>query len=153
MRHDVFWFLFWSYYKWNCHDSGISPYDHNLLNSWRKNYIIMTCKVVYSKETEWDAPWITENSWMESCSTRRFEAETFWGPAEVTNPDPDYHFKAVTDALKLAKEKLPKAGSVSWKCCQSSYRSEIQQFWHIGVSEMIYVVKDSPLCFYIEEQL
>lgn len=38
-------------------------------------------QVVYSKETEWD----------------------------VTNPDPDYHFKAVTDALKLAKETLPKA--------------------------------------------
>merc|ERR1712232_1500664 len=34
-------------------------------------------EVKYSKETEWD----------------------------VTNPDPDYHFKMVTDALKLAKEE------------------------------------------------
>ncbi|CAK9064691.1 unnamed protein product [Durusdinium trenchii] len=41
-------------------------------------------EVVYSKETEWD----------------------------VTNPDPDYHFKAVTAALKLAKEKLPKVDAV-----------------------------------------
>lgn len=83
-----------------------------------------------------------------------FEAEEFLGPAEVTNPDPDYHFKAVTDALKLAKEKLPKARSVIRKCCQSSHRSEIQQFWHIiGVSETIYFVKDSPLCFHIEEEL
>lgn len=36
-------------------------------------------QVVYSKETEWD----------------------------VTNADPDYHYKAIVDALKLAKEKLP----------------------------------------------
>jgi len=33
---------------------------------------------------------------------------------EVTNPDPDYHFKAVTDALKIAKEKLPKAETWRW---------------------------------------
>lgn len=85
--------------------------------------------MVYSKETEWDVPCITENSWMESFfSVGGFEAEEFVGPAEVTNPDPDYHFKAVTDALKLAKEKLPKARSVIRKCCQSSHRSEIQQF-------------------------
>jgi len=35
--------------------------------------------VLYSKETEWD----------------------------VTNTDPDYHFKVITDALKLAKQELP----------------------------------------------
>jgi len=35
-------------------------------------------EVLYSKETEWD----------------------------VTNPDPDYHYKAIKDALLLGKEKL-----------------------------------------------
>eukprot|EP00419_Tripos_fusus_P010764 CAMPEP_0172667488 /NCGR_PEP_ID=MMETSP1074-20121228/8458_1 /TAXON_ID=2916 /ORGANISM="Ceratium fusus, Strain PA161109" /LENGTH=493 /DNA_ID=CAMNT_0013484001 /DNA_START=51 /DNA_END=1535 /DNA_ORIENTATION=+ len=41
-------------------------------------------EVLYSKETEWD----------------------------VTNPDPDYHFKVITDALKLAKEPLPRVDAV-----------------------------------------
>merc|ERR1712196_90870 len=41
-------------------------------------------EVVYSKETEWD----------------------------VTNPDPDYHFKMITDALQLAKAALPKVDAV-----------------------------------------
>merc|ERR1711959_802719 len=41
-------------------------------------------EVVYSKETEWD----------------------------VTNPDPEYHYKAIMDALKLAKETLPKVDAV-----------------------------------------
>lgn len=49
-----------------------------------KTVAVKDGEVVYSKETEWD----------------------------VTNPDPDYHFKAVTDALKLAKEKLPKVDAV-----------------------------------------
>jgi len=40
--------------------------------------------VVYSKETEWD----------------------------VTNPDPDYHYKMIVDALKLAKETLPRVDAV-----------------------------------------
>merc|ERR1712139_295699 len=41
-------------------------------------------EVVYSKETEWD----------------------------VTNPDPEYHFKAIVDALNLAKATLPKVDAV-----------------------------------------
>jgi len=47
----------------------------------------VACKdgeVVYSKETEWD----------------------------VTNPDPDYHFKAIIDALTLAKATLPRVDAV-----------------------------------------
>ena len=40
--------------------------------------------MVYSKETEWD----------------------------VTNEDPDYHFKAILDALKPAKEALPKVDAI-----------------------------------------
>merc|ERR1719446_702797 len=41
-------------------------------------------EVVYSKETEWD----------------------------VTNPDPDYHYKAIVDALNIAKAELPKVDAV-----------------------------------------
>jgi len=41
-------------------------------------------EVLYSKETEWD----------------------------VTNVDPDYHFKAITDALMLGKAALPKIDAV-----------------------------------------
>jgi len=44
-----------------------------------KTVAVKDNEVLYSKETEWD----------------------------VTNPDPDYHFKVVTDALNLAKETLP----------------------------------------------
>lgn len=44
-----------------------------------KTVAVKDNQVVYSKETEWD----------------------------VTNADPDYHYKAIVDALKLAKEKLP----------------------------------------------
>merc|ERR1712048_1516277 len=41
-------------------------------------------EVLYSKETEWD----------------------------VTNPDPEYHFKAVTAALKIAKDEAYPDGNV-----------------------------------------
>jgi len=41
-------------------------------------------EVLYSKETEWD----------------------------VTNPDPEYHFKAITDAMKLGKDALPKIDAI-----------------------------------------
>merc|ERR1712100_774747 len=41
-------------------------------------------EVVYSKETEWD----------------------------VTNPDPEYHFKAIVDAMNLGKEKLPQIDAI-----------------------------------------
>jgi hypothetical protein len=41
-------------------------------------------EVKYSKETEWD----------------------------VTNPDPDYHFKAIVDAMKIGKEALPKIDAI-----------------------------------------
>lgn len=41
-------------------------------------------EVKYSKETEWD----------------------------VTNPDPDYHFKAITEAMKLGKEALPRIDAI-----------------------------------------
>merc|ERR1719269_56812 len=44
-----------------------------------KSVAVKDGNVVYSKETEW----------------------------EVTNPDPDYHFKAIVEALNLAKAKLP----------------------------------------------
>merc|ERR1719331_628416 len=49
-----------------------------------KTVAVKDGEVLYSKETEWD----------------------------VTNPDPDYHYKAIVDALKLAKEKLPKVDAV-----------------------------------------
>ncbi|CAE7763431.1 SPAC4G8.04 [Symbiodinium pilosum] len=49
-----------------------------------KTVAVKDNEVVYSKETEWD----------------------------VTNVDPDYHFKAIVDALKLAKEKLPKVQAI-----------------------------------------
>jgi len=41
-------------------------------------------EVLYSKETEWD----------------------------VTNADPEYHFKAITDAMKLGKAALPKIDAI-----------------------------------------
>lgn len=44
-----------------------------------KTVAVKDGEVLYSKETEWD----------------------------VTNPDPKYHYGAVIDALKIAKEKLP----------------------------------------------
>eukprot|EP00930_Biecheleria_cincta_P094212 TRINITY_DN850_c0_g1_i5.p1 TRINITY_DN850_c0_g1~~TRINITY_DN850_c0_g1_i5.p1 ORF type:complete len:378 (-),score=85.19 TRINITY_DN850_c0_g1_i5:110-1243(-) len=43
-----------------------------------KTVAVKDGEVLYSKETEWD----------------------------VTNPDPEYHYKAIMDALKIAKEKL-----------------------------------------------
>mmetsp|Transcript_104496 Transcript_104496/g.180483 ORF Transcript_104496/g.180483 Transcript_104496/m.180483 type:complete len:1003 (+) Transcript_104496:110-3118(+) len=49
-----------------------------------KTVAVKDGEVVYSKETEWD----------------------------VTNPDPDYHFKAIVDALKLAKAPLPKVDAM-----------------------------------------
>merc|ERR1719281_1279091 len=49
-----------------------------------KTVAVQDNKVLSSKETEWD----------------------------VTNPDPDYHFKVVTDALNLAKEKLPQVDAI-----------------------------------------
>jgi len=49
-----------------------------------KTVAVKDGEVVYSKETEWD----------------------------VTNPDPDYHYKAIMDALKLAKETLPKVDAI-----------------------------------------
>merc|ERR1719411_791830 len=49
-----------------------------------KTVAVKDGEVLYSKETEWD----------------------------VTNPDPDYHFKVITDALMLAKDALPKVDAV-----------------------------------------
>merc|ERR1712048_1021398 len=49
-----------------------------------KTVAVKDNEILYSKETEWD----------------------------VTNPDHEYHFKAVTDALKIAKESLPKVEAV-----------------------------------------
>merc|ERR1719162_2862275 len=49
-----------------------------------KTVAVKDGEVVYSKETEWD----------------------------VTNPDPDYHFKAIVDALLLAKATLPKVDAI-----------------------------------------
>merc|ERR1711953_613201 len=49
-----------------------------------KTVAVKDNEILYSKETEWD----------------------------VTNPDPQSRFDAVTAALKLAKEKLPKVDSV-----------------------------------------
>merc|ERR1719231_1688450 len=49
-----------------------------------KTVAVKDGEVVYSKETEWD----------------------------VTNVDPDYHFKAIVDALNLAKATLPKVDAV-----------------------------------------
>jgi len=49
-----------------------------------KTVAVKDNEVLYSKETEWD----------------------------VTNPDPDYHYKAVLDALKLAKEALPQVDAI-----------------------------------------
>merc|ERR1719230_2316662 len=49
-----------------------------------KTVAVKDNEVLYSKETEWD----------------------------VTNPNPDYHFKVVTDALNLAKEKLPQVDAI-----------------------------------------
>mmetsp|Transcript_34072 Transcript_34072/g.59288 ORF Transcript_34072/g.59288 Transcript_34072/m.59288 type:complete len:493 (+) Transcript_34072:65-1543(+) len=45
-----------------------------------KTVAVKDGEVLYSKETEWD----------------------------VTNPDPDYHYKMITDALRIAKDTLPK---------------------------------------------
>merc|ERR1719158_1232116 len=41
-------------------------------------------EVLYSKETEWD----------------------------VTNPDPEYHYKAITDAMRLGKDALPQIDAI-----------------------------------------
>jgi predicted NBD/HSP70 family sugar kinase len=49
-----------------------------------KTVAVKDGEVVYSKETEWD----------------------------VTNVDPDYHYKAIVDALMLAKATLPKVDAV-----------------------------------------
>merc|ERR1719199_868194 len=49
-----------------------------------KTVAVKDGEVVYSKETEWD----------------------------VTNVDPDYHYKAIVDALNLAKATLPKIDAV-----------------------------------------
>jgi len=49
-----------------------------------KTVAVKDGEVVYSKETEWD----------------------------VTNPDPDYHYKAIVDALMIAKAELPKVDAV-----------------------------------------
>jgi predicted NBD/HSP70 family sugar kinase len=49
-----------------------------------KTVAVKEGEVVYSKETEWD----------------------------VTNVDPDYHYKAIVDALMLAKATLPKVDAV-----------------------------------------
>eukprot|EP00931_Biecheleriopsis_adriatica_P052122 TRINITY_DN302_c0_g1_i4.p1 TRINITY_DN302_c0_g1~~TRINITY_DN302_c0_g1_i4.p1 ORF type:complete len:544 (+),score=174.72 TRINITY_DN302_c0_g1_i4:80-1633(+) len=49
-----------------------------------KTVAVKDNEVVYSKETEWD----------------------------VTNPDPEYHYTAIMNALKLAKEKLPKVDAI-----------------------------------------
>lgn len=49
-----------------------------------KTVAVKDNQVLYSKETEWD----------------------------VTNPDPDYHFKVVTDALNLAKAELPRVDAI-----------------------------------------
>jgi len=49
-----------------------------------KSVAVKDGEVLYSKETEWD----------------------------VTNPDPDYHYKAIVTELMLAKEKLPKVDAV-----------------------------------------
>jgi predicted NBD/HSP70 family sugar kinase len=49
-----------------------------------KTVAVKDGEVVYSKETEWD----------------------------VTNVDPDYHYKMIVDALKLAKATLPKVDAV-----------------------------------------
>lgn len=46
-------------------------------------------EVLYSKETEWD----------------------------ITNPDPEYHFGMIMDAMKLAKEKLPRVDAVGGSAC------------------------------------
>merc|ERR1719484_88104 len=49
-----------------------------------KTVAVKDGEVVYSKETEWD----------------------------VTNVDPDYHFKAIVEALNLAKATLPKVDAI-----------------------------------------
>jgi len=49
-----------------------------------KTVAVQDGKVIYSKETEWD----------------------------VTNPDPDYHYKAIMDALKIAKDTLPRVDCI-----------------------------------------
>lgn len=49
-----------------------------------KTVAVKDGEVLYSKETEWD----------------------------VTNVDPDYHYKAIVDALNLAKASLPKVDAV-----------------------------------------
>ncbi|CAE8623370.1 unnamed protein product [Polarella glacialis] len=49
-----------------------------------KTVAVKDNEVLYSKETEWD----------------------------VTNPDPDYHYKMVVDALNLAKAALPKVDAI-----------------------------------------
>eukprot|EP00931_Biecheleriopsis_adriatica_P059732 TRINITY_DN357_c0_g1_i1.p1 TRINITY_DN357_c0_g1~~TRINITY_DN357_c0_g1_i1.p1 ORF type:complete len:518 (+),score=120.52 TRINITY_DN357_c0_g1_i1:88-1554(+) len=49
-----------------------------------KTVAVKDNEVLYSKETEWD----------------------------VTNPDPDYHFGMITEALKKAKEVLPKVDAI-----------------------------------------
>jgi len=60
-------------------DAGGCRLAFDLGKSDIKTVAVKDGDVVYSKETEWD----------------------------VTNPDPDYHFKMITDALKLAKASLP----------------------------------------------
>jgi predicted NBD/HSP70 family sugar kinase len=49
-----------------------------------KTVAVKDGEVLYSKETEWD----------------------------VTDPDPDYHYKAIVDALQLAKAALPQVDAV-----------------------------------------
>eukprot|EP00928_Gymnodinium_smaydae_P069356 TRINITY_DN527_c0_g2_i3.p1 TRINITY_DN527_c0_g2~~TRINITY_DN527_c0_g2_i3.p1 ORF type:complete len:648 (-),score=174.80 TRINITY_DN527_c0_g2_i3:260-2203(-) len=49
-----------------------------------KTVAVKDNEVLYSKETEWD----------------------------VTNEDPEYHYKAIMDAMKLAKDALPKVDAI-----------------------------------------
>merc|ERR1719208_143095 len=65
-------------------DAGGCRLAFDLGKSDIKTVAVKDNEVLYSKETEWD----------------------------VTNPDPEYHYKAVMDALKLAKAALPKVDAI-----------------------------------------
>merc|ERR1719262_1611815 len=65
-------------------DANVCRLAFDLGKSDIKTVAVKDGEVVYSKETEWD----------------------------VTNPDPEYHYKAIVDALNLAKATLPRVDAV-----------------------------------------
>ena len=103
----------------------------------------MTCKVVYSKETEWDVPWITEK--MDGITPHSVVWGWRFGPFQLRSP-------IQIQIITLKRWQMP----WNWqrKSCPRPVDPEhvVNNFIgtrNIGVSEMMYFVKESPLLLYI----